>query len=382
MTPARPARLSRPLVLLGLVLVTGALAGCDVPRPPVEQLTPVVGSATRTPPRPAAGPPPTPAPLTRPPTGRLWFLREGRVWTCAPDGSGLRAASTSPATSPPVPAPDGRRIAFLSARRLMLLDATSGQETVLATDDMAPAQRPTWSPTGRLLSYFTEDSAQYGREIVWAVPADGGPPQRLTTLDLGGYRRGPSFERVARWAGDMRRVAVSDPMGPIRILPLDVTAGDPKTVNGGEPDWSTDNRTLLYTETLNGALALSDVVTDDFQPYRNERRRDGTRLGEFAQAPFPRFNADASLILYRAQGEDGSPTVAVRARADGAELLQVPGNNAAWAPDGQWIIYETGVLTPTATGPAWAPQALARVRADGSGLTAALPAGTWPAWAP
>ena len=72
--------------------------------------------------------------------------------------------------------------------------------------------------------------------------------------------------------------------------------------------------------------------------------------------PLPRFNADASFILYRAQGDDGGPAVAVRARADGSEQLFLPGNNPAWAPDGQWIVYETGVLTATETGPAWLPR--------------------------
>ncbi|HUS14010.1 MAG TPA: hypothetical protein VM536_03235, partial [Chloroflexia bacterium] len=104
------------------LLLLGGLAACDVPRPPVEQLTPIVGSATRTPAPDPNAPPPTLAPMTLPATGRLWFLRGGHVWTAAADGSGARAMSASPATSPPVPAPDGSAVAFLSDRKVVLLD--------------------------------------------------------------------------------------------------------------------------------------------------------------------------------------------------------------------------------------------------------------------
>ena len=382
MTGRRPRRAAAAGRWLLLIFVLPALAGCDVPKPPVEQLTPVVGAVTRTPQLDPNAPTPTPVPMTLPPTGHLWFLQDGHVWTCAPDGSGAQQAAADPATSPPAPAPDGRQVAFFSARKLVLLDVTAGRTRTLAEDDMAPLQRPAWSPDGRLLAYFTEDATHYGDEIVWTVPAAGGAPQRLTVIHTRGYLRGPTFERVVRWAPDGRRVAVGAAQGPISVLPLDPSAGDPKTVNGGEPSWSTDSRNLLFAETLNGSVALYDIVSDDFQPYRNEHRRDGTRLGDNAQGPLPRFNTDASLILYRAEADAGGPAVAVRGR-DGSEQLFLPGNNPAWAPDGQWIVYETGVVTTTATGPAWQPQGLARIRADGSGQdTVRSTPGAWPAWAP
>src|SRR5438093_12182312 len=214
---------------LVLVLLAMLLAGCDVPKPPVEQLTPVVGSATRTPQYDPNARTPTLAPLTRPATGRLWFLRGGHVWTSAPDGSGARAVSPDAATSPPVPSPDGAIVAFFSARKLVLLDAAGGRERTLVQDDLSPDQRPAWSPDGRLLAYFTEDPARYGDEIAWTVPAAGGPPSRLTVLPEAGLREGPLFERVVRWTRDMRRVAVSGAMGLITVIPLDPTAGDLKT---------------------------------------------------------------------------------------------------------------------------------------------------------
>jgi hypothetical protein len=369
----------RGALLLALGLSLALLAACDVPRPPVEQLTPVVGSATRTPVVDPNAPTPTPAPMTDPPTGHIWFVRGGRVWRAGPDGSGAMAVSTSTATEPPVPSPDGATVAFISDRKLIALDAAGGGERTLVEGDLSPRQRPAWSPDGKLIGYFTVNPQVAGEEAAWSIPAAGGAPSRLIALHGRGDWRGPSFERVVVWTNDQRRVAVSGPAGPIYIIPLDPSAGDAKTVNGGEPDWSTDNRTLLLAETLTGAIALNDVVTDDYQPYRNETRLDGTRLGDYAQAPYPRFNADASLILYRAQGSDGGPAVAVRARG-GAEQLLVPGDNGAWAPDAEWIVYETGGVAPADGGQNWQPSGLARVRADGSGQANVLSDGQWPAW--
>jgi Tol biopolymer transport system component len=372
------ARLRGFVLLLGGML---ALAACDlsVPAPPVEQLTPVVGSVTRTP-VPNDGPTPTPAPMILAPSGRLWFVRGGRLWTAQPDGSAARAISASTPTAPPAPSPDGMALAFLSDRKLVLLDVETGSERVLAEGEMAGRQRPTWSPDGKQIGYFTLDPAVVGREVAWAAPAAGGAPAVLTSLNTRGDTRDPSFERRITWSGDMRRVAVASTQGPIQVLALDSTASN-LTVFGGEPDWSPDFRTLLLTETVNGALALHDTVSDDRQPYRNEKTLVGTRLNdEAAEGPLPRFNADASLILYRAQGTDGVPATAVRAR-DGSEFLFLPyTDRATWAPDGEWIAYEAGDLDRSGLFPAWKATGVGIIRADGSGQALVLPGASWPAW--
>ncbi len=362
------------LALCGL----GLLAGCDVPKPPLEQLTPVLGAETPTI-LPAGAPTYTPVPMTLPPTGRIWFLRGGHVWTSAPDGSGARQMSADASDSAPAPSRDGSHVAFFSGRKLQVIDVATDQVRTVVSATLSTVQRPAWSPDGRLLAYFTDDPATAGDEIAWSVPLAGGPPSRITVLHNEGFPQGPTFEQVICWTDDMRRIAVSGAMGPIYVIPLDVTAGDPLTVNGGEPEWSPDNRNLLYTETMNGAIAIYDVVGDSFAPFRSEKRLDGTRLGDYAQGPWPRFNAATQLILYRAQGDNHVPAVAVRGR-DSSEQLFLPGNNPAWAPDGQWIVYETGGLQQTENGLQWQAKGIARIRADGSGQTDIVSDAAWPAW--
>jgi Tol biopolymer transport system component len=250
---------------------------------------------------------------------------------------------------------------------------------VVAAGLLANRQRLAWSPDGTQVAYFVQGDT-VGLEQVFAVAADGsGAPREMARFTERGYRAGPTFERVAAWSPDGRRFAVSGVYGPIRVQPLAGSAGDPFTVNGGEPDWGPNSRYLLYTESLNGGLAVFDAVGAVATPFVNEKREVGTRLGEYAQGPGPRFAPDGSRILYRSRTGDGSPAVAVRT-VGGVEELYLPGNNPAWSPDGAWIVFETGVLRDTDVGRAWQATGLAKVRLDGSDLAQILQDGSLPAW--
>jgi Tol biopolymer transport system component len=361
--------------LLPCLFVLLALSACDVPAPPPELGTPTPPTMRRVTPSPA---PPTP---TTPPDGggRIWFVRGGTLWEAGPNGENPAQRSPRPVTALPVPAPDGRRVAFTSDAGLIVFDAATGTDRVVATGSLAADQRVGWSPDGQRLAYFTLNPETAGEEQVWAVAVDGTtPPARMATITVPGYRGGASFERVAGWSPDGRRFLASGLYGPIQVTPLSSSAGDPFTVNGGEPDWSPDSRYILYTETLNGALAIDDVV-GDATPFVNEKREVGTRLGEHAQGPGPRFSPDGTLVLYRSRMTDGTPAVAVR-DLSGNEGLYLPGNNPAWSPDGEWIVYETGVLRQTDLGLAWQATGLAKVRIDGSNMAQILQEASLPAW--
>jgi Tol biopolymer transport system component len=367
--------------LLLRLLLWGAptllLAACDVPAPPLEMRAPTPTPASR---NPAATRTPAPPTATTLPSGggRIWFVRAGTLWAAGPDGENPAPRSARPIAGVPVPAPDGRRVAFLSGQEVVVMDATAGTERVVAAGLLANRQRLAWSPDGTQIAYFAQGDPP-GLEQVFAVAAGGGAPQELARFSERGYRAGPTFERVAAWSPDGRRFAVSGVYGPIRVQPLAGSAGAPFTVNGGEPDWGPNSRYLLYTESLNGGLAVFDAAGAAATPFANEKREVGTRLGEYAQGPGPRFAPDGGRILYRSRTSDGSPAVAVRT-IGGVEELFLPGNNPAWSPDGAWIVFETGVLRETDLGRAWQATGLAKVRPDGSDLAQILQDGSLPAW--
>jgi Tol biopolymer transport system component len=376
--------MKRPSTLL--ICVTGLLAllaACDVPAPPPELRAPTVTPAYIGPKVTPTNAPPTPT-VDPNGSGHIWFVRQGMLWVANADGTNAAPRSRRPITGTPAPAPDGRLVAFLSQSQLVVLDTVSGSERVVADDPgMANRQELSWSPDGRLIAYFTVgglNAENLTTEPVWTVPADGSAaPKQLLTLKVTGYTQGPSFARIARWSPDGRRFAASSIYGPIQVIPLSVTAGDPFVVSGGEPDWSPDSRFLLFTQSLSGGLALFDVVGVASTPFTNEKREVGTRLAGEGAGPGAQFSPDGTQILYRSRTPDGSPAVAVR-DLTGAEGLYLPGNNPVWSPDGAWIVFETGEATPTAFGLDWQSSGLARVRLDGSNMAQILQDGQMPAW--
>jgi Tol biopolymer transport system component len=363
-------------VLIGLAgALALLLAACDVPAPPPELGTPTPlgqGRVTVTP----AQPTPTTAPDGG---GQIWFVRGGTLWSAGPNGENPIQRSTQPVSAPPVLAPEGHRVAFSNNQQVVVYDADAGTARVVATGTIALNQRLGWSPDGQRLAYFTLSGQATGDEQIWSVGVNAAaPPTPMMTITVPGYRGGATFERVAGWAPDGRRFLASGIYGPIQVIPLSSSAGDPFTVNGGEPYWSADGRYILYTQAMNGALAIFDVV-GDATPFVNEKREVGTRLGEYAQGPGPRFSPDGTQVLYRSRMADGTPAVAVR-DLYGVEGLYLPGNNASWSPDGNWIVYETGVLKQTDLGLAWQATGLAKVHLDGSNMAQILQDASLPTW--
>ena len=386
-------------LILALCAFIVALAGCDIPKPPPELATPTPGSQNpeselsifNTPAPPTAAPEQlTPLPVG---AGTIYFVREGKLWRVSPDGSGERALSSLTITASPSPSPDGKWLAFLSGRDLYVLTASGGNARKLATDHMAERQRLGWSPDGMLLGYMTYDPLTVGQEQAWSVPIEGGDPLLITTIKHGALGRGPTFERMVKWSPDGKWVAVSNVTNPFRLLrwPLSTgREGDARDIPGGEIDWSPDSRVILYSEALNGALGLYQVLKNEGEPYRNEQSLVGTGLGEHAQGPLPQFSpassgADSDLIAYRSRTTtSGEARVAIRRRG-GRELLPLPPltNNPAWSPAGDRLVVETGTMRESALGKQWSPTGISIAHLDSDGnhyLTPLVANATWPAW--
>jgi hypothetical protein len=382
------------------------VAGCDVPSPPPELPTATPGSSnpesvsaapqlTRVPPTPVRGFTPLPAgPGLRPAplSGRIYFVRASGLWSIAPDGSGLVKLTGLPPSNPPCLSPDGSLVAFTSGNALYAIPSAGGSPRKLAEGVLPDNQRLGWSPDGSLVGYIADDTTASGREDAWAVPAKGGSPMRLTTLEQGAPGLGPAYERSVAWSPDGDWVLVGGLNNPMRLLRWPLTTARPDDVRdlpGGEPDWSPDSQTIVYAETLNGALSIYYVVDDGATPFRNEVELDGTRLGDNAQGPGPRWSpassgTDSDLIAYRSRSPEGEPRVSIRQRV-GKELEPLPGpsNNPSWSPGGDRLVVETGYTKADTFGRKWTPDGLAITTLSLTGphtVKSLLKDGRWPVW--
>jgi Tol biopolymer transport system component len=189
------------------------------------------------------------APFTVTSRDRLGFLRSLQDFDIHRYQVGDAAATPLIASSGveinPQYSPDGRRIAFESAREgdvsgVWLADADGSNPTRLTRGPGRAQGSPRWSPTGRTISF--DAKAEDGHWDVWTIGVDGSGPRQLTHRATD---RGPSS-----WSRDGRFVYFnSERTGRQEIWRIPATGGFEEQVThegGFLPFESPDGRTLYY----------------------------------------------------------------------------------------------------------------------------------------
>jgi Tol biopolymer transport system component len=97
-----------------------------------------------------------------------------------------------------------------------------------------------------------------GRRVLAKVPAEGGSVQRLTA-NLGSNPTEPD------WSPDGKQIAFTSQAGKFfRICVVPAQGGDARIlVDGEDPAWGPNSRTLVFNHVVNGrqVLSLLDVPT-------------------------------------------------------------------------------------------------------------------------
>ena len=121
-------------------------------------------------------------PALAPDGSEIAFISGGDVWTVAANGGEAHLLVSHPATeSRPLYSPDGRRLAFGSARTgngdIYILTIESGDLKRLTFDD-SNDQLDAWSEDGRWI-YFSSNSRDNGGTDIFRVSVDGGTPMQV-----------------------------------------------------------------------------------------------------------------------------------------------------------------------------------------------------------
>ncbi|MBF6612820.1 MAG: hypothetical protein IVW55_06785 [Chloroflexi bacterium] len=396
----------RSIVLISASLfLLVALAGCEVPTPPPELPTATPGSQnpenllsrlslTQVAPAPDRGFTPVAAG-----PGRIYFARSSGLWRIMPDGSGEMKLTDLPVVSPPAPSPDGAMVAWVSgkgdgqSRELYVMPSGGGTPVKVVSGLLPDNQRLGWTPDSAMLGYVTFDPTTMGAEEGWAIDLKGGKPVTLVTMPGQATPRGAQYESSVQWSPDSKWVAVSGVNNPTYLMRwplLQSAAGQPQLLPGGEPDWAPDSRSIVYPQTLDGALIQYYVVEGQLTPFVNEQQYVGTGLGEYSQGPGPRWSpasvgSESDLIAYRSRSAQGEPRVSVRTRGN-VELAPLPSltNNPSWAPSGDRLVIEAGYLKMSdPLGPQWTPTGLSIAVLSFTGshqVKSLVKDGYWPAW--
>ncbi len=163
--------------------------------------------------------------------------------------SGLNA---SPAVSP-----DGRRVAMILSKAgnpdvyVCDRDGSGLKQLTFTHQDQSS---PCWSPDGKWICFAGKVR---GRRMLCKVPASGGPVRRIVTA-------GASSPSEPDWSPDGKWIAFTAQWRDFAICVVPATGGEVFVlVNGEDPSWAPNSRTLVFTRRRGGRpiLSLLDVPT-------------------------------------------------------------------------------------------------------------------------
>jgi Tol biopolymer transport system component/predicted Ser/Thr protein kinase len=268
---------------------------------------------------------------------RLVFERDRKIWTAAADGSGARAVPGVPSKyynvpSGPAFSPDGRSIAYFHPERgpngdLWVVPAEGGPPRRL-TQDLREGGWPVWTADGQWIVF---SSARAGSRTLWQVPVDGGSPLPLTT--------GAGADDEPDLGADGRHLVYSNVRHTWELRIRDLADGQERALleRRGEllfPLFSPDGRHLTFFGRADYAVAIWTMAADG----SGLRQLTGGRELNHQ----PRWGADGSEIYFYQVAPGISfrriPAVGGASTAFRDWEWQVQ-NSPFFSPDGRFIAY-------------------------------------------
>jgi len=150
----------------------------------------------------------------------------------------IRAASLSPS---------GSRAVFELRGEIVTVPAEKGDDRNLTQSPGVNDRTPVWSPDGKSIAWFTDQSGEYELRI---APQDGRGAARSIKMSGAGFYMDP------KWSPDGKSISYTDNSHSIRIL--DVASGTSSKVSSNDVyrpapildhTWSPDSKWLAYTRT-------------------------------------------------------------------------------------------------------------------------------------
>jgi dipeptidyl aminopeptidase/acylaminoacyl peptidase len=254
--------------------------------------------------------------------------------------------------------PDGQWVAYSVGianldedkfeERICMTPAAGGDAIPLTTEGVS-SSHPRWSPDGKYLAFLS--ARNQGKTQVWLLDRQGGEAQKLTDT--------PQDVEDFAWASESKRLvlALRDPkpeeLEAVKSKTKDQDDDKAKDKKAKTPKpWVVDRlqfkrdtvgyldrrRTHLYIFDV-AAKSLVQVTSGDFDDNEPAWSPDGTRIAFTSNRslPDPDRTYDSNIWVVAADNHD-----------KGAHLTQITANpgedhDAVWSPDGKWIAHSSTV---------------------------------------
>ena len=230
--------------------------------------------------------------------------------------------------------PDGRSIGFFATKLLKRVDVGGGRSRVVC--EGAPNGRGTWNDRGDILfSTWRED-------VIYRVPASGGTPVAVTTLDPGRHETGHVWPQFLPDGNRFLYVALSEQQGwMLKAAALDATEAKSVMPIKSAAFFSPPGYLLFARQ---GLLMAQRVDPDSLEllgePVQIARTYPVSPIGSVG------FSVSRNGVLANRVGTQSNRLLWFDRRGRSTPALPEPGlyNNPAVSPDGQRLTFDNGSL--------------------------------------
>jgi tricorn protease len=196
--------------------------------------------------------------------------------------------------------PTGQRAVFEARGEILTVPAEKGDIRNLTQTPGAAERDPAWSPDGKWIAYFSDESGEY--ELHLREQSGLGERRRIALGEP------PSFLYSPVWSPDSKKIAYHDKR--LNLWYVDLEKGTPVKVDTDlydkpfrtlDPAWSPDSRWIVYTRQLRNHLRA--VFVYSLETGRATQLTDGMSDCRFAQ-----FDPSGKYLYFTASTDYG-PTI-------------------------------------------------------------------------
>lgn len=192
--------------------------------------------------------------------------------------------------------PSGDQALFDARGEVLTVNAVSGEARNLTNTSGVAERFPSWSPDGKWIAYFSDESGEYQLHVRLA---GGEGSVRKIAIETQ-----PSFYEEPIWSPDSRRVAFSDKRLALWIVEMET--GTPRRIDSStfpgqgtfRPTWSTDGKWVAYAKCLPSRVKTIFVYsTETLKSYQVSDGRSET--------DWPVFDKNGKYLYYLASSNAG-----------------------------------------------------------------------------